>query len=201
MGLFSSEAHVSLDTVRRFKEEVNAFSSEINNVSSTISKQINEGLEEAVQKAKTFEKLKNECSELYEEIKKRKSELEQLVHSLEEQLSSTPKEIEIEKKNSDGSVSTETKPNPEYARIQKELKEAKAKLSKIKDLSWKVYNKKSELDRLTSQAYEYTSKIESQSKNVNSSFNELQSKANIAESSISRTCDAVEKYISVNLYK
>ena len=57
MGLFSSEAHVSLDTVRRFKEEVNAFSSEINNVSSTISKQINEGLEEAVQKVKTFEKL------------------------------------------------------------------------------------------------------------------------------------------------
>ena len=40
MGLFSSEAHVSLDTVRRFKEEVNAFSSEINNVSSTISKQM-----------------------------------------------------------------------------------------------------------------------------------------------------------------
>ena len=182
MGLFSSEAHVSLDTIRRFKEEVNAFSSEINNVASTISKQINEGLEEAVQKTKTFEKLKNECSELYEEIKQRKSELEQLVHSLEEQLSSTPKEIEIEKKNSDGSVSTETKPNPEYARIQKELKEAKTKLSKIKDLSWKVYNKKSELDRLTSQAYEYTSKIESQSKNVNSSFNELQSKANIAES-------------------
>ena len=78
MGLFSSEAHVSLDAVRRFKEEVNSFSNEINNVASTISKQINEGLEEAVQKVKTFEKLKNECNELYEEIKKRKSELEQL---------------------------------------------------------------------------------------------------------------------------
>ena len=66
MGLFSSEAHVSLDTVRRFKDEVNSFSNEINNVATTISKQINEGLEEAIQKAKTFEKLKNECSELYE---------------------------------------------------------------------------------------------------------------------------------------
>ena len=115
MGLFSSEAKVTLDTVIRFKEEINNFVNSISNVSSSLNNQINSELEEASVKVNTLENLKKECYALYEQIKTKKSELERLVNDLTKQLSSTPKEIEVEKKNSDGTVSIQKKPNPEYA--------------------------------------------------------------------------------------
>ena len=46
MGLFSSEAKVTLDTVIRFKEEINNFVNSISNVSSSLNNQINSELEE-----------------------------------------------------------------------------------------------------------------------------------------------------------
>ena len=201
MGLFSNDAKVTLDTVIRFKEEINNFANTISSVSSALSNQLSSELEEASTKVSTLENLKKECYALYEQIKTKKSELERLVNDLTKQLSSIPKEIEVEKKNSDGTVSIQKKPNPEYARVKKELEEAKRKLSEIKTLSWNVFNKKSELDRLFGYAYEDMKKIESRAKEVSSSLNELQSKASIAVSSIENTCQAVQNYLSVSFYR
>ena len=177
------------------------FSNLIETISSTISNNINSELEEAMVKVKELEALKEECSSLYEEIKKRKSELENLVSELSTQLSNTPKEIEVEKKNSDGTVSVSKKPNPDYARIEKELKEAKTKLSQIKDLSWKVYNKVSELSREVTSAYQYYNVIQNKQKDVTNSFNELRNKTNSALSSIKYAERAIQDYLNVRFYK
>ena len=180
MGLFSNEAHTTLDNVNNFSNELNNFSNLIETISSTISNNINSELEEAMVKVK---------------------ELENLVSELSTQLSNTPKEIEVEKKNSDGTVSVSKKPNPDYARIEREIKEAKTKLSQVKDLSWKVYNKVSELSREVTSAYQYYNVIQNKQKDVTNSFNELRNKTNSALSSIKYAERAIQDYLNVRFYK
>lgn len=197
MGLFSSEAHATLYTVSNFAKEVENFSNETTNSQQIIDKKIYEEKQEVDSIIEKLNLLYQECQNLYKEIQRRKKEIEEEVAAAEAIAESTPKEIEVTKTDSEGNQTTVTQHNPAYDVAQRNLREANTRLNRIKDLSYKVYNKRDELKNSLDQALIKQREIEVRTSELDCIFNEIMNKNRTASSSIGNTISAIEDYLSV----
>jgi len=198
MSGFHSEGHVLLSDVEQFHGSVDHFLSALHGAGTEIPNEVKDLIDEVAEKANELHKLSAECDELYEQIQKKKHSIEQHVASLKRQLASTPKTIEKTVTNSDGSTKTVKEPNPEYQRITAELQHEQSRLSKIKELSWKVYNKKSELQRQTQYLQSLLGTMEAAAKKVIAALGSLSRKAERAARCLDQTEEAVREYVSVS---
>lgn len=199
MGFFDSEARVRLSEVEKFKEELENFYRILEDIKAELINNLKAEQEEIEANAKTMEQLTAQCEELYSSIQKLKAQIEASIRRLREQLANTPKEIETVKTDDEGNETVERKPNPEYAQIEKEIKEQERRLSQVKEVSWAVYNKKSELRRQTEYLYTKLSELKKAIESINDALSIIEQKTTVARNSIEGTVEAIRSYCNVRL--
>jgi len=118
---------------------------------------------------------------------------------LRNQLKNTSQHVEREEKQSDGSVKVTKKPNPAYESLQKEIRKQESRLSKIKDLSWKVYNKKSEIARDADYVKSAASEVQAAASKMKTSFNDMTQKTQQAKYALENTLETISNYVRVDI--
>lgn len=199
MGLFSAEAHVSSSAVENFSETVASFSYLLENNSTQVLNELDTACTDLEGLANELYEQKQQCDSLYEEIQHRRHDIEHHISELHNQLTNTSPHVEHEEKQSDGSVKVTKKTNPEYESLRMELQKQESKLSKIKDLSWKVYNKKSEIARDADYVKSAVSEVQSIASKMKTSFNDMTQKTQRAKYALENTLETISHYVRVDI--
>ena len=196
--MFSSNARVKLSCVEGFRNSVIDFNSTQADAKSGIERSFAEAIKEVEEIAREMERLAKECDALYEAIQKKKSEIERTIARIKNQLAHTPKHIEKRSTDKNGKEVVKKEPNPEYARLQSELKAQSARLCHIKDLSWEVYNKCSELRREASYVAMKLGEIRDYNQRASDKLNQIERLAASAARSLDVTVSAIQEYTSIH---
>lgn len=199
MGLFNEKASVNLNDVSLVRDKVNSLYKTINYVSQEVRSSVSEIINEGKSKLNELNGVVLSNRELYSSIQELKRGIEQEISYLKTVLSRTPKDLEYEEKNSEGDVVVKKKPNPEYYQLQKEISKSESKLSKVKDLSFDVYNDVSYFERRVSDLSLYINEIEENYKKLIDKMNSLFYNAERAIKSLDNIIYIIEKYISYNI--
>ena len=199
MGLFSAEAHVSYGAVENFSETVGSFFYLLENSSTQVLNELDTARAEIEGLANELYEQKRQCDSLYEEIQHRRHDVEHHISDLRNQLKNTSQHVEREEKQSDGSVKVTKKPNPAYESLQKEIRKQESRLSKIKDLSWKVYNKKSEIARDADYVKSAVSEVQAAASKMKTSFNDMTQKTQQAKYALENTLETISNYVRVDI--
>lgn len=197
MGLFSSNARVKLSCVEGFRNSVINFNGTQSDAKWGIEKSFAEAIEEVGAIVEEMERLSKECDALYEAIQKKKSEIERLIANIKNQLAHTPKQIEKRSTDKNGKEVVKKEPNPEYTRLQNELKKQSSRLCSIKDLSWEVYNKCSELKREAAFVATKLGEIKDYQQRANGKLNDIERLAASAAGCLDSTVSAINAYLSI----
>ena len=197
----TSRAHVSLSNITGFHESVNDFAQMAESASSDMVSAVRDLAEEIEALRDQLEKQTKECESIYSEVQKKKSEIEHNISALRNRLRNTPKKLEQTVTAKDGSKKVVSKPNPEYAAIESQIHKENARLSQIKELSWAVYNKKSEIRREAEYVAGAVNSIRNSESQISSSVNHLINISHNADRSLERTEEAVEQYISTTIFR
>ncbi len=195
MGLFDSEARVSLSEVERFKEGVEHFYTTVENAKNEILNELKSETERIETDAEKMKALASSCRSLYEESKRLESDISRAITGLKAQLQSTPKEISQEKTGEDGKKTTVKKPNPEYNRLIQEIKKQESRLSRAKDASWRIYNKESEFRRNSEYLFSTVAELEQGAKSIKDALQSLEQKTVSARYSLDNTVQAICEYV------
>lgn len=199
MGMFSAEAHVSYGAVENFSETVISFFRLLESNQTQVLNELDDARSEIETLANELYEQKRQCDSLYEEIQHRRRDIEHRIADLRNRLKNTSQYTEREEKQSDGSAKVTKKPNPEYQNLQKEIRGEESRLSKIKDLSWKVYNKKSEIARDADYVKSAVSEVQAVASKMKTAFDDMTRKTQQAKYALENTLETISNYTGVDI--
>lgn len=199
MGLFDSEARVSLREVEFFKESVVSFYNTIQSIKYEMLGNLKSEIEDIDTRAEAMKALATSAQSLYEQTKRLEADINATIRQLRAQLQSTPKEIEIKKTGQDGKVTVTKKPNPEYSRLVQEIKKQESRLARAKEVAWKVYNKVSEYRRNSEYLFSRSAELAKSAEEIRYSMQGIEQKTVSARNSLEATVDAINEYTKERL--
>ena len=198
MALFSKKVAVNVDDVACFRDSVNGFSQSAYNSGESLVKNLNEMAAEAASRAKELKQVAESYDRLYSSIKQLERSILQNIRSIKQELSNTPKVIEEEYTDKDGTVKVKKKPNPRYSELEFEIRREEHRLAQLRELSWKVYNEVSYSHRVAGELEYSAGVLKNLIPEMQSNVRAIVSKSEIAENSLESTIRAINNYMSFN---
>ncbi len=195
----SRKAVASISVMENMVNQIRSFSDTLRGFADMANNSVQTELNECQEKLNVYQQLKARAPALLERAREKKRQLEKQQKALETQLSNTPKEIEETKTDSQGNSVTVTKPNPEYQRIQNELKAVAAKVAKAKSLTYKISDMVSTIGRECDMVRGICGSMEALPQQIGYCTRQMDSANQSAESSLGRAIRALNDYSSISI--
>ena len=198
MALFSRKVAVNVDDVACFRDSVSGFTQSTHSCGDSLVKRLSEMSEDASARAKELKQVAESNERLYSSIKQLETGILRNIRMIKQELSNTPKTIEEEYTDKDGTVKVKKKTNPRYGELEFEIRREEHRLAQVRELSWKVYNEVSYSRRIANELAYSAGVLKNLIPEMQSEVRSIVSKAENAENSLESTIRAINNYMSFN---